>query len=270
MTIFYDKNLSAILAAIMPRAIMPRAIMPQTKRPRPVQIYYSPSFARRLLLGSLLAALSLLSPALAGQPEKPGIGADQDAETVIIGFGDSLMAGYGLAPGQGFTGQLERRLDQEIDQPDSVINAGVSGDTSTGGRSRLDWALAALRGKTPDLVILELGANDALRGIAPEITRDNLDALITDIKSRGIRVLLAGMLAPPNMGADYQDRFNSLFPALAKQHDVDFYPFFLDGVAADRALNLDDGIHPTAEGIAIMVDRILPFIKRALDRPLPS
>jgi acyl-CoA thioesterase-1 len=260
MTIFYDKNPSAVFATIMPRKA----------RPRPVPRYPFIPFAMRLLLGSLLAALSLLTPVLAGQADESDQEAKADAETIIIGFGDSLMAGYGLAPGQGFTGQLERRLDQDCDQPVRVINAGVSGDTSTGGRSRLDWALSALDGKTPDLVILELGANDALRGIAPEITRDNLDALITDIKSRGIRVLLAGMLAPPNMGADYQDRFNSLFPALAKEHDVVFYPFFLDGVAADPALNLDDGIHPTAEGIGIMVDRILPFVKKALDRPAPT
>ncbi|GER06890.1 arylesterase [Iodidimonas muriae] len=188
---------------------------------------------------------------------------DDREETVIVGFGDSLMAGYGLGPGQGFPAQLERRLNGYFDSSVKVVNAGVSGDTSTGGRARLDWVLSALD-TPPDLVILELGANDALRGIAPEITRANMDALIVAVQSRGIPVLLAGMLAPPNMGADYQKRFNSIFPDLAEKYDVTLYPFFLDGVAADPSLNQRDGIHPTAEGIAIMVDRILPYVEKAL------
>ncbi|GEQ98950.1 arylesterase [Iodidimonas gelatinilytica] len=188
---------------------------------------------------------------------------DDREETVIVGFGDSLMAGYGLGPGQGFPAQLERRLNGYFDSSVKVVNAGVSGDTSTGGRARLDWVLSALD-TSPDLVILELGANDALRGIAPEITRANMDALIVAVQSRGIPVLLAGMLAPPNMGVDYQKRFNSIFPDLAEKYDVTLYPFFLDGVAADPSLNQRDGIHPTAEGIAIMVDRILPYVENAL------
>lgn len=177
----------------------------------------------------------------------------------IVGFGDSLMAGYNLGPGEGFTRQLQAKLEAEgIDA--IVENAGVSGDTTSGGLSRLDWSVPDGTG----LVILELGANDALRGIQPDITRQNLDAMITQLKERGIKVLLAGMLAPPNMGADYAAQFNPIYPDLAAKHGVPLYPFFLDGVAAQRDLLLEDGMHPNAGGVAVMVERIMPKLRETI------
>jgi acyl-CoA thioesterase I len=177
----------------------------------------------------------------------------------IVGFGDSLMAGYNLGPEDGFTGQLQARLKAEgIDA--TVENAGVSGDTSSGGLARLDWSVPDGTG----LVILELGANDALRGIQPDITRKNLDQMIARLKGRGIAVLLAGMLAPPNMGADYAKQFNPIYPDVAAKHGVPLYPFFLDGVAAERDLQLEDGMHPNAKGVAVMVERILPVVREAV------
>ncbi len=183
----------------------------------------------------------------------------------ILGFGDSLMAGYGLAPGESFPAQLEAALEARLGTPVRVLNAGVSGDTSAGGRARLDWVLAALPEGPPDLVLLELGANDALRGIDPGVTRANLAAILDDLRRRNIPVLFAGMRAPPNMGADYARAFDAIYPELAEEYGVAaFYPFFLDGVAAERALNQADGIHPTAEGVAIIVARILPSVLDAL------
>lgn len=188
----------------------------------------------------------------------------RSAETVILGFGDSLMAGYELAQDESFPAQLEDRL-QAQGHDVRVINAGVSGETTAGGRARLDWALGAAPGGKPDLVILELGANDALRGLDPALTRDNLDAMLAALTARDIPVLLAGMLAPPNMGADYEAAFNAAYPALAEKYGVPLYPFFLDGVAADPALNQDDGIHPTADGVAVIVEGITPYVERALE-----
>ena len=183
----------------------------------------------------------------------------------ILGFGDSLMAGYGLAPGESFPAQLETALKARLGAPVRVINAGVSGDTSAGGRARLDWVLASLPDDPPDLLILELGANDALRGIDPALTRANLAAILKTLRNRRIPVLLAGMRAPPNMGADYARAFDRIYPELAEEYAVAaFYPFFLDGVAAERELNQADGIHPTAEGVAIIVARILPSVLEAL------
>ncbi|MEM1021360.1 MAG: arylesterase [Pseudomonadota bacterium] len=182
---------------------------------------------------------------------------------LIVAFGDSLTAGYGLGPGEAFPNQLEAALKAN-GYPNAVVkNAGVSGDTSSGGRSRMAWNLSALP-RSPDLLILELGANDALRGILPERTRENVDAMLKTLTERGIPVLLTGMLAPPNLGEEYGADFNSIYPDLAKAHEVPLYPFFLDGVAADPALNQDDGIHPTKEGVAIIVDRILAKVLDAL------
>ena len=213
-------------------------------------------YAALLLIGSLSALATLATPLRA-------------AETLILGFGDSLMAGYQLPQSDSFPAQLERHLRTEDGMDVRVENAGVSGDTTTGGRSRLDWVLAGLD-RAPDLVILELGANDALRGIDPAITRENLAAMIETIRQAGSRVLLAGMRAPPNMGAEYEAAFNRIYPELAEEYDIPLYPFFLDGVAAQPDLNLDDGMHPNAEGIAIMVDRITPYIHRTLKRPKPQ
>jgi acyl-CoA thioesterase-1 len=176
------------------------------------------------------------------------------AESVsLVGFGDSLMAGYQLPPEDAFPARLEKAL-REKGLDVTIANAGVSGDTTSGGLARIDWSVPdGTRG-----VILELGANDALRGIPPEETRKNLEAMIARLKGRGISVLLAGMLAPPNMGADYAARFNAIFPELAKEHNLVFYPFFLDGVVTEAGLKLDDGMHPNGDGIGIMVERFLP------------
>lgn len=191
--------------------------------------------------------------ALAGMP-----GA-RAQEAVILALGDSLTAGYGLAKQDSFPAQLEKALRADGRQV-RVINGGVSGDTSAGGLARMDWLLV----ENPDLIIVELGANDALRAIDPDRTRENLDNIVAKSKAKGAQVLLAGMLAPPNLGRDYGEEFNAIYPELAKKHDVPLYPFFLDGVAAEPQLNQPDGMHPTAEGIAVIVERILPHVTRAL------
>jgi acyl-CoA thioesterase-1 len=174
----------------------------------------------------------------------------------ILAFGDSLTAGYNLPAGRSFADQLEAALKAK-GYDATVIQGGVSGDTSSGGKARLDWVLG---GAHADHVIVELGANDALRGIDPAQTQANLDANLTMLQGKKVKVLLAGMLAPPNLGADYQKRFNGLYPALAKAHQVPLYPFFLDGVAAHPDLQLSDGMHPTDRGVGVMVKTMLPTI----------
>lgn len=177
----------------------------------------------------------------------------------IVGFGDSLMAGYGLQPGESFPEKLQAALKAKAHDVE-VANAGVSGDTSSGGLSRLDWSV-------PDgtnLVVLELGANDMLRGIQPEVTEANLDSMLGKLKQRNIPVLLIGMRAAPNLGPDYQQAFDAVFPRLAQKHGVPLYPFFLDGVAADRTFLLEDGMHPNAAGIDRMVERVLPQVEQLL------
>ena len=174
---------------------------------------------------------------------------------VIIALGDSLTAGYGLAPTDGFVPQLQAALDANGVAAD-LKNAGVSGDTSSGGLARLDWALAA----NTKGVILALGANDMLRGIRPEVTRRNLETIITKLRARNIQVMLVGMLAAPNLGPAYERQFNAIYPDLAAQYGLVFYPFFLDGVAAQRHLNLPDGIHPNREGIARIVTQMTPQV----------
>lgn len=178
----------------------------------------------------------------------------------ILALGDSLTAGYGLAEPDGFTARLQQALkDKGYDV--QVINAGVSGDTTAGGRARLDWAL----GDRPDVAVVELGANDGLRGLDPASTRENLDAILTVMKERGVPTLLAGMYAPRNLGREYGDRFNAIYPELAAKHDVPLYPFFLEGVALDPKLNQEDGMHPNAKGVAIVVDGILPHLTALID-----
>jgi len=183
------------------------------------------------------------------------------AATRILVLGDSLAAGYGLAPEQAFPVRLEAAL-KAAGRDVTVLNAGVSGDTSAGGLARLDWSLA----DSPDVAIVELGANDALRGLDPAATRTNLDALLARLKAKGIPVLLAGMLAPPNLGRDYGREFNAIFPDLAERHGALLYPFFLEGVAAIPQLNQKDGIHPNAQGVESIVARILPRVLDLLDR----
>lgn len=184
------------------------------------------------------------------------------AQTIhILAFGDSLTAGLGLDPQHAFPVRLEAALKAR--GHDIVItNAGVSGDTSTAGAERLDWSLV------PDIdgVIVELGANDALRGIAPEATEKALDGILSELKKRKLPVLFAGMLAPRNLGPDYGKKFDALFARLAQKHGVLFYPFFLDGVAADPALNQPDGLHPNSKGVDMIVSRILPMTEDLLEQ----
>ncbi len=189
-------------------------------------------------------------------------GAAVQAEVpVVVLFGDSLTAGHGLLKGAAFPAQLGSYLERQ-GVAARIVNAGVSGDTSSGGRSRLAWTLA----EKPDAVLLELGANDAMRGIDPALTRRNLDAILAELKARGIAVLLAGMRAPPNLGRDYVAAFDGLFPELAQKHGVMLYPFFLDGVAARPALNQRDGLHPNEAGVARIVEGIGPYLVRLLEK----
>ena len=172
-------------------------------------------------------------------------------------------AGYGLPREQGFPARMQAALAQR-GQPIVAVEAGVSGDTSAGGRARLAWTLAGV----PDVegAIVELGANDGLRGLSPDQLRDNLAAILDEFKRRGIPVLLAGMHAPPNLGEAYGKEFDAVFASLAKTYDVVYYPFFLDGVALQPALNQADGLHPNAEGVDIIVARILPSVENLLKR----
>lgn len=192
-----------------------------------------------------------------------GAAAQEDDSLYVLALGDSLTAGYELDPDYAFPVRLEARLrDEGLDV--TVINAGVSGDTSSGGLTRLDWAISDVPEGRPDLAIVELGANDMLRGIEPAITRTNLAQIIEYFLSRGIDVLLAGMRASPNMGADYAAEFDALYPALAEQFGVPLYPFFLDGVAAHPSLKLADGMHPNNDGVDVIVTRIAPMVKTLL------
>ncbi|MBP2311543.1 arylesterase [Azospirillum soli] len=183
----------------------------------------------------------------------------------LLALGDSLTAGYGLPEPQGFTVQLEKALKTKGYAVD-IINAGVSGDTTAGGLSRLDWALA----DKPDAAIVELGANDMLRGLDPDAARANLDAILKRLTAEKIPVLLAGMYASPSLGRAYGERFNAIYPELARTYDVQLYPFFLDGVAADAALNQPDGIHPNAAGVKVIVERITPHVARLLDNVIKN
>ncbi len=184
-----------------------------------------------------------------------------DAPVKIVALGDSLTAGFGLPREDAFPAKLEAALKAKGLAVD-VANAGVSGDTASGGLARLDWSVPA----GTDAVILELGANDALRGLDPKVTRAALEGILRRLKERGIAVLLAGMRAPPNLGADYVGAFDAIFPELATENDALLYPFFLDGVAADRALNQPDGLHPTARGIDAIVQRVLPKAEELVAR----
>jgi acyl-CoA thioesterase-1 len=207
------------------------------------------SFKASLLHFIVMSALSLAAlPAAA-----------QERAVQLVGFGDSLMAGYQLAPAESYTAQLEAALKAK-GRNVAITNAGVSGDTTTGGLSRIDWSVP----DGTDGVILELGANDALRGIAPEQSEKNLDAMISRLKERGIAVFLAGMLAPPNMGTEYGQRFNSIYQRLAQKHGVPLYPFFLEGVATVANLQLSDGMHPNPKGVATMVEKSLPAVETFL------
>ena len=210
--------------------------------------------AARRLYQPLLAVALMLTPHLA---------AAAPARTVLA-FGDSLTAGYMLGPTEGFPAQLEAAL-RARGRAVTVKNAGVSGDTTAQGRARLNWVLARMKVK-PDLVIVELGANDMLRGQPPAEARANLDAILGEFGKRHVPVILAGMLAAPNLGAAYRRDFDAIYPALARAHGATLYPFFMDGVAAVPGMQLGDGLHPTAKGVGVIVKRMLPVVERELDR----
>ena len=202
-------------------------------------------------LGGVLLLTAVLGPAVA---------ADRTPE--VLAFGDSITAGFGLPANEAFPARLEARLrDQGIAV--HVINAGNSGDTTAAGLARLDWSLA----DKPDVVILELGANDALRGIDPATVRANLEAMISRIQASGAKLLLTGMVAPPNWGEDYRREFDRIYPELAQAHGVALYPFLLDGVAMDARLNQPDGRHPNERGVAVLVDHIAPLVARLIGDP---
>ena len=184
------------------------------------------------------------------------------AEKRLLVLGDSLTAGYGLPSAQAFPVKLEAALRAK-GVAVTVINAGVSGDTTAGGLARLDWSLA----DKPTHVIVELGANDMLRGLDPAQARRNLDQIMTRLRAEKLPVLIAGMLASRTLGAAYQAEFDGMYPALAKQHGAALYPFFLDGVATDPALNQNDGLHPNARGVDVIVERILPSVLTLLETP---
>jgi acyl-CoA thioesterase-1 len=181
---------------------------------------------------------------------------------LVVAFGDSLFAGYGLAQDEGFAPALQRALEGQGLKA-QVVNAGVSGETTAGGRERLTFTLDGLPRK-PDLVIVGLGGNDMLRGLDPAQTRANLDAILAELKARGIATMLTGMLVSPNMGPDYAAAFNPIYPDLAKKFGLPLYPFFLQGVVGRRDLQLPDGIHPNAQGIKAVVQRIAPLVGREL------
>ncbi|HZL29703.1 MAG TPA: arylesterase [Pseudolabrys sp.] len=200
----------------------------------------------------LLTLASLLAPGFAAAADKP---------VKIVVLGDSLSAGFGLPVENAFPTKLGAALKAKGIAAE-VINAGVSGDTASGGLGRVDWSVP----DGTDAVLLELGANDALRGVSPDVTKKALVGILRKLKSRDIPVLLAGMLAPPNMGAEYARNFDAIYPALAKEHGAVFYPFFLDGVATDAKLNQGDGLHPNVAGVEIIVERILPRVEELIGR----
>jgi acyl-CoA thioesterase I len=208
-----------------------------------------------IMVHALMAALAIFFAVAAG----PARAEDRPVRLVVLG--DSLTAGLGLPIGQAFPAKLAQALTAKGLNVD-VVNAGVSGDTSTAGLVRLDWSVP----EGVDAVIVELGANDALRGIDPKITRGALDSILQRLQERGIATLLAGMRAPRNLGEDYTQKFDAMYPELAKKYDALFYPFFLDGVAANAKLNQQDGIHPTAEGVDIVVSRMLPTVEELVSR----
>ncbi len=203
-----------------------------------------------LLVLALTAATLALPASAQTQAPKP---------VKMVVLGDSLSAGLGLPASAAFPARLQKALKAKGIDVD-MINAGVSGDTASGGRDRLDWSVP----EGTEAVILELGANDALRGLDPKVTRAALTDILTRLQARKIAVLLCGMVAPPNYGADFSAKFNAIYPDLAKTFAVPLYPFFLEGVASDAKLNQADGLHPTAEGVDIIVKNILPTVEAFL------
>lgn len=217
------------------------------------------SLRRSLARRRLLAAFAGIALAF---PLRPGLAADP---VTVLALGDSLTAGYGLKQGEGFADQLQTAF-RKMGRPVKVINGGVSGDTSAGGLSRIDWALQ----DKPAVVILELGANDMLRGLNPESTRENLGGIIAKAQAAGAKVLLCGMKAQRNLGQDYVAKFDAIYPDLARQYGLAFYPFFMDGIigadgTADTKLLQPDGLHPTEAGAKRIVDGMMPILLKLLD-----
>jgi acyl-CoA thioesterase I len=206
-----------------------------------------------LQISAALLIVALACPARPAATEAPPL--------KIIAFGDSLIAGFGLATDATFPAVLEKTLRAEGYHL-TVVNAGVSGDTASGGQARLDWAL----GDGADGVILELGGNDMLRGVDPEVTKAALDAILAKLKARNIKVLIAGMKAASSLGKDYRTRFDTIYPALAKKYNAPLYPFFLEGVAGEPALKLGDGLHPNPAGVERIVKGILPAVRAFMDQ----
>jgi acyl-CoA thioesterase-1 len=206
------------------------------------------------LVQRFAAALALVAMAC-------GVAMAAERPVKIVALGDSLIAGYQIAASAAFPAQLEKALKAKGLNVE-IVNAGVSGDTASGGLARLDWSVP----DGTDAVIVELGANDMLRGVDPKVTRAALDQIVGRLKRRGIEVLLCGMRAAPNFGPDYERTFNAIYPELASTHNVVFYPFFLDGIAADAKLNQRDGIHPTAAGIESIVTKITPKVEELIAR----
>ena len=205
-------------------------------------------------IGFSVAAVTLVGALLVAPATRAA-----DHPVRIVALGDSLTAGYGLAANEAFSVKLQRALAAKGLATD-IANAGVSGDTTSGGLARLDWSVP----DGTDAVILELGANDALRGLDPKVTRGALDAMLRRLSNRHIPVLLCGMLAPRNMGPEYGRAFDAIYPDLAKAYGAILYPFFLDGVATEPKLNQRDGLHPTAAGVDVIVAKILPAVERLL------
>lgn len=222
---------------------------------------------RHFNAGLAALALAVLLPVAGAGMSAPALGAGRagNGTVKLLALGDSLTAGYGLPEPQGFARQLESALKAQ-GYAVQVLNAGVSGDTTAGGLARLDWALA----DKPDAALVTLGANDMLRGLDPDAAKANLDAILKRLGDRKIPVLLAGMYASPSLGRTYGERFNAIYPDLARKYGVPLYPFFLEGVATDAALNQPDGIHPNAAGVKAIVDRIAPHVARLLDTATKS
>jgi acyl-CoA thioesterase-1 len=212
------------------------------------------------LLHAILAGLTTLAVLLAAPAMAQG-----QRPLRIVALGDSLTAGYGLPSQAAFPAQLQQALRARGHNVE-IVNAGVSGDTATGGLERLDWSV----GEGVDGVILELGANDMLRGVDPAATKKSLETIVQRLKGRNIPVLMAGMLASRNLGPDYAARFDAIYPDIAKAHGLVLYPFFLDGVAGQRNLNLADGIHPNPEGVRVIVERMLPTVEKFIARLRPA
>jgi acyl-CoA thioesterase-1 len=217
------------------------------------------SFYLLLLLATWLTSCSTSTDKKESVERKQGV--DTAPKKTILFFGNSLTAGYGIDPEESFAGRTQSRLDS-LKKEYRVINGGLSGETTAGGLSRLDWFLE----EEPYLFVLELGGNDGLRGIALTETKKNLLAIVDKVRAKypNTKIILAGMQIPPNMGQEYTEEFKAIYPAVAKEKNIELIPFLLEGVAGDPDLNLPDGIHPTAEGHRLVMETLWPYISKAL------